>query len=233
MLQQTFMIEIFCGTATLSAVAKQYGMQNSIALDKIKKKGSKATIYVFDILNPKDRELLYHWLESDLLTWVHLAPVCGTCSRARQIPNGGPGPLRSDTFPMGLPGLTDVEQHRVTLANEMYEESCKIFEHCVSKGILVTMENPSNSLFWLTTPFLQLLQKVSIHFADMQMCMLGGQRPKWTRLASSFEAIAELNISCDKSHTHRCHGDAQLTPRGRKYLQQVWKRSIPESFASL
>ena len=35
------MIEIFSGTATLCSVAKQFGMVNSLALDKIRKRGSK------------------------------------------------------------------------------------------------------------------------------------------------------------------------------------------------
>ena len=34
-------------------------------------------------------ELLHYWLKSDLLVWVYRAPVCGLCSRARQIRNGG------------------------------------------------------------------------------------------------------------------------------------------------
>ena len=60
------MIEIFNGTATLCSVAKQCGLNSSLALDKVRKKGARATIFVFDILNPKDKELLYHWLESPL-----------------------------------------------------------------------------------------------------------------------------------------------------------------------
>ena len=76
MLEQTFMIEIFSGTATLSSVAKQNGTRNSMtldsmALDKVKKKGAKATTYVFDILISKDLEWLYNWLDSPLLAWVH------------------------------------------------------------------------------------------------------------------------------------------------------------------
>ena len=97
----------------------------------------------FDILDPKDGELLYHWLDANLLTWVHLAPVCGTFSRARQIPNGGQGRFAAMNARWGLPAP---QQQRVDVANEMYVESCKIFLHCVSKGILVTVENPSNSL---------------------------------------------------------------------------------------
>ena len=196
------MIEVFSGTATLTSVAKQFGMKSSMALDKVRKKGARATIYVFDLLDPKDRELLYHWINSGLLVWVHLAPVCGTCSRARQIKNGGPPPLRSEEFPMGLPGLDANQQLRVDLANAMYVESCKLFSHCVALGILVTLENPRRSLFWLTAPFVQLSEQLQIHFSDSQMCMLGGQRPKWTRLAASFEAITEMNVECDKNHVH-------------------------------
>ena len=44
------MIEVFSGTATLCSVAKQFGMSGSMALDKVRKKGAKATIFVFDLL---------------------------------------------------------------------------------------------------------------------------------------------------------------------------------------
>ena len=179
------MIEVFSGTATLTSVAKQVGMKSSMALDKVRKKGTRATICVFDLLNPKDKELLYHWIDSGLLVWVHLAPVCRTCSRARLIKNGGPPPLRSEEHPMGLPGLDSNQQLRVDLANAMYVESCKLFSHCVARGILVTLENPTRSLFWLTAPFVRLQGQQEIHFSDSQMCMFGGQRPKWTRLAAS------------------------------------------------
>lgn len=70
-----------------------------MALDKVRKKGAKATIFVFDLLNPEDRKLLYHWVDSPLVAWAHMAPVWGTYSRARQINNGGPRPLRSDDAP--------------------------------------------------------------------------------------------------------------------------------------
>ena len=110
-------------------------------------RGARSTTFVFDALNPKDRDLFYHWLESPLLVWVHMAPVCGTCSRARQIRNGGPRALRSDACPMG---------QRVELANEMYWESCRFFKQCCSRGFLVTFENASRSLFWKTDPFKQV-----------------------------------------------------------------------------
>lgn len=86
-----------------------------MALDKTRKHGAKATMFVFDLL-PKDRDLLY---ESPLLAWVQMAPVCSTYSRAREVRNGGPCLLHL----MGLPLLTRAERHRVNLANEMYAEA--------------------------------------------------------------------------------------------------------------
>ena len=56
---------------------------------------------------------------------------------------------------MGIDNLTPEEQRRVNLANDMYVQACLLFEHCNSKGILVTMENP---LVWLTDPFIKLQQ---------------------------------------------------------------------------
>ena len=31
---------------------------------------------------------------------------------------------------------------------------------------------------------------------------MGGPRPKWIKLAANFEAISEMDIACDSSHSH-------------------------------
>lgn len=196
------MIEVFSGTATLCSVSKFFGVENSIALDKIKKKASRATVFVFDVLKASDRELLYHWLQSPLVCWVHFAPVCGTCSRAREIDNGGPPPLRSEEFPMGLPSLSEDERARVHTANLLYHYACEIAIHCAELGLLITMENPSRSLYWLTDPFVSLAAVVALSYTNFQLRMLGGPRDKWTQIAANFSAIAELDIACDGNHPH-------------------------------
>ena len=206
MLNQCFMIELYSGTATLCSVAKQYGLDGFLALDKMRKRGARATIFVFDILNPKDRALLYHWLESPLLVWLHMAPVCGTCSRARQINNGGPRALRSDEHPVGIPELTPAEKIRVELANDMYWETCKLFSHCSLKGILVTLENPSRNLFWETDPFKQLQATMELHFSNRQMCMLGGARPNGHSLQLIFRQFPRWTLHVT-TLTVTCHGE--------------------------
>ena len=112
----------------------------------------------------------------------------------------------------------------------MYEESCKLFSHCTSKGILVTMENPTNSLFWKTDPFMRLVSQDDIYFASVQMCMLGGFRPKWTSIAANFPEISEFDIACDGHHTHLPWGKVR-TAEGKEILLQAWKQNIHGSFA--
>ena len=55
------------------------------------------------------------------------------------------------------------------------------------------MENPTNSLFWLTKPFEELQQFVKLFHSDSQMCMMGGMRLKWTRFVANFHSIEEMN----------------------------------------
>jgi len=123
------MIEIFAGAAVLCSVAKQLGMKNSIAVDKIKKQNARSTIYQLDLLSSRHRQLLEQWMLSGLLLWIHLAPVCGTASRARGIRrfHNDPKPLRSEDLPEGLPGLTPKELERVSLANRLFEAACDFF----------------------------------------------------------------------------------------------------------
>ena len=79
------MIEVFAGAAVLCSVAKQFGLKNSIAVDKVRKRSARSTIYQLDLLQERDKRLLEQWMLSGLLLWVHLAPVCGTASRAPDI----------------------------------------------------------------------------------------------------------------------------------------------------
>lgn len=79
------MIEIFAGGAVLCSIAKQLGLVDSLAIDKVRKKGVCSTIFQLDLTKESDQELLDEWLASPQLLWVHLAPVCGTASKAREI----------------------------------------------------------------------------------------------------------------------------------------------------
>ena len=204
-IEQLYMIEVFAGGAVLTSVAKQYGL-GGIAIDKIKKSNARCTIFQLDLLQQSDRELLEQWLLSPLLLWVHFAPVCGTASRAREIPRRGvanlPRPLRSLEFPLGLPSLEGDELKRVELANALFRYTCDLFALCVRRSILATMENPRGSYFWSTPFVLELMRIYPLYATDFQACMYGSMRDKWTRIVASFPEVLQMDLVCDRKHQH-------------------------------
>ena len=203
------MVEIFAGIAILCATAKQAGMSSSLetlAVDKLKKKACRSTIpqLQLNLCNRHHQALLEQWLQSPLIAWIHLAPVCGTASRAREIRrfDGDPKPLRSNEKPEELDFLTPVDAERVRIANELFAYACKLFHLACSRGILATMENPRSSYFWITKWVIELMVAWEIYCADFQVCMLGGTRDKWTRIVSNLSGITSLNLKCDRKHHH-------------------------------
>ena len=198
------MLEIFAGGAVLCSVAKQYGLTGSMAIDKVRKRSARSTIFQLDLMKKEDRVLLETWLSSPLVVWVHLAPVCGTASRARDIQRapGDPLPLRSIDEPHGLSTLQGVDLQRVTIANHLFEYACWLCEQCCIKGVLVTMENPKNSYFWITKWAIRLMLRFSLFCTDFQVCMYGGLRDKWTKIVANFAGVSQMDISCDRNHRH-------------------------------
>ena len=89
------MIEVFAGAAVLCATSKAAGLSGSIAVDKVRKRSARCSIFQLNLVDQRDQALLKQWVDSPLLAWIHLAPVCGTASRAREIPlfEGAPRPF--------------------------------------------------------------------------------------------------------------------------------------------
>ena len=105
-------IEIFCGSARVTASLKELGLTSCFGVDHDIRK-AVSTAKRLDLTLKSDQELLLQWLKSPLVVGIFIAPPCGTCSMARYIklrdasgrPMHGPVPLRSHQFPEGLPGL--------------------------------------------------------------------------------------------------------------------------------
>ena len=61
------------------------------------------------------------------------------------------------------------------------------------------------------------------------MCMMGGTRPKWTRLVANFNAIEELNVACDNSHQHQPWGKAK-DAHGQEVFATSLEAEYPRRF---
>ena len=137
---------------------------------------------------------------------MFLAPSCGTASAARNIQRADepdlPQPLRSHEFLDGLPDLQDTDFIKVDQSNILYDFSATVYDLCCRLNKLCVCENPRDSLYWETTPW------VDRQFSDRdcnqshQACAYGSSRPKWTKLTANFPEIHSVNGVCDGNHKH-------------------------------
>ena len=199
-----FGIEFCAVTGGLTAQLRKVGLTSSFGVDHKVKAGAKAPICCIDLTDEGGVKMAREWISHKNCVYCHYGIPCGTCSRAREIPleGGGPRPLRSPEFPQGLPGLTKSEQSRVEAANAVYATACQLILLCHQLNKLWTLEQPTNSLFWLTAFWRTIMEQCDPYFATLHHCMYGGQRAKSTTLAGNFSSLTKLSVECDRQHPH-------------------------------
>ncbi len=178
-LSDLLFMEIYAGSARLSSAMRDQQFE-VLAVDKTSERSSGFRIALFDITDPDQadelEELIKH--EAHRIIAIHLAPACGTASRAREkrlssLQKQGfkiPKPLRSQTQPMGVDGLSGLDKCRTEQANIVYEW----IDLCNQYDILCSVENPQNSLFW-EYPDVKAVTKDGFYTA-FHSCMHGGRR---------------------------------------------------------
>ena len=207
-------IELFAGSGRFTAALKANGVHSAFGVDH-KKLSSIAPIMLADLTTKAGQTLFMTWMDTPNLAGIFAAPPCGTCSLARNIkirgPKGvlvsGPIPLRSPKFPEGFPNLTGTILKRVLAANKLYGFLAKVVEKANQRNLIVVIENPRSSLFWLTKFFQRVKHLFS--FVAHQACAYGSERPKWTALAVNREAFHHLNQTCpgvSEEHHHKPWG---------------------------
>ena len=70
------------------------------------------------------------------------------------------------------------------------------------------IENPSSSLFWLTS-FWEQVPTDNLTVVDFQACAFRGKRPKWTRIVSNMAAMPSLYRLCPGCQDHAPWGRNQ------------------------
>ena len=210
-------LEIFAGSCRLSKVCRGAGLE-ALSVDKDVSRAENAVVANFDLCNSSQYNSLVALIRAERhrLVHAHVAPSCGTASKARERPVPGlpkdrqPRPLRSTDKPDGLGNLTTVEQTRVNSANASYDAATNIILLLVELGVSVSVENPKNSLYWLTSMTQRLFAAVpNGHFTIFDSCMHGGARDKATKFWSynprtpSINMFQSLALQCNKQHVHQ------------------------------
>ena len=230
-LNDIYVIELFAGTARLTKCLRKQGFQ-AMAFDRTSKRSEGQHILEADLSNREEVEALLSFLrlKADFIAFVHMAPPCGTASRARgkrlkflrshNIKE--PMPLRDDRFPDGFHWLSGSDKLRTEAANILYENTVLIAQTAIDLSIAICIENPSNSLMWKTSPFQRFFAtNPNLSFINFHNCAHGGTRDKKTCFVTSVDWFDKLEIYCDKQHAH-----ATWPVRGR------WPRQLPYSCRS-
>ncbi|CAK0813222.1 unnamed protein product, partial [Prorocentrum cordatum] len=137
----------------------------------------------YDLLSPQKRGLIRSWVRSGLVIGIHLGTPCNTWSRARDIPPG-PMPLRSDSFPLGLPNLSVKDQAKVDAGNVFMIFSAGLMHEAIRANIPASNENPQTSRLWLAPPFVRLLRSSAVSFTVTHFCQWGAPWRKATAFAT-------------------------------------------------
>ena len=168
-------------------------MTSSFGIDCVKFNNPRSPIVILDLLSPEGERLLWHYLDNELVIGLWMAPPCGTSSKARQIANGGPLPLRSDLLPDGFDNLSTKDKDRVSKANLLYILTSRLADFAFSNGLFFFVENPFTSIYWKTSAFRSIEKLDMIFFQAHSACAYGSKRPKKTMVASN---IPEVEMLC-------------------------------------
>ena len=210
-------LEIFSGSGNLSSSVKDCGIA-VYAVDNKTRRHSQVAIHALDLTKQSDIAVLLDLACHANIASAHLAPPCGTSSRARERPLPQSlshikvikaEPLRSTARPLGLEGLSGLDAIRVGAANKLYALTVVVFLILHVRDAAVSVENPSSSHFWAAVSSLlaehSWLQDLWSLMEDntFQSCMYGSDRDKWTTIKATKGLYTAICKQCDGSHSHR------------------------------
>ena len=204
-LEGCYAVELFCGTAGLTACIRTL-FPDSFGIDH-KVKQPKSQVICLDLQKPEIQKMVMQWVSDPKCVWVHFGIPCGTASRARERrmskTHFGPRPMRSKHFPNGLPPhlLSQNSRDRLRAANRLYHFMQKLILSLPSTTVW-TIENPLRSWLWKTSYFQEIEEQTKVLFFQFDMCMFGGKRLKRTGIATNCENLASYAIQCDGLHEH-------------------------------
>ena len=169
-----------CGCAELTSQLIKIGF-DGIGVDyKGNKDRPRAPTINADLATQHGRSTVSELLRDPRVQYVSFAPPCGTASRARErklkvaASNKGwkvPVPLRSDAKPEGLETLDEEDWQRVHTANVIYCFIAEVIKDLDARGVQWTIENPTNSIMWLTKWLVDLRSAVEVKMVTFQHCM--------------------------------------------------------------
>ena len=226
-------IELCSGCGILSASVMAAGFNVMPVDHDHNKHKTKVKTFNLDLTKESSWSTLKHIVKNCVVIAVHMAPPCGTCSRAREIKLSqhwhGPQPLRDARYPYGVPAMSPNDRLRVELANTLYMHMCNFCEFLNAMQVPWTMENPTNSWLW-ELPCMQQLIKDSF-FTTFHSCAYGGARYKSTSFLTNNAVFLSFCRQCDGMHEHLAWGFDTVTQQFSTALEAEYPKQLCEEYA--
>ena len=103
-------------------------------------------------------------LLSGKVSWIWLAPPCGSFSPLRNLDKGGP--LRPSGNPMG-----DEANPEIALGNRLWRRALQLAWLCYKHGIYFMLEHPRDSKAWLLPETQNLWSQHGVFAVQLDWCM--------------------------------------------------------------
>ena len=146
--------------------------------------------------------------EDQLAQLMHFAPNCATFSRAREIPlpnvKNPPIPLRSDTFPTGIPSELAKLSHKARKRLEADTEMAVMAaERCLVRhraGRLFSLEHPGRSIALELPEWAKLREEPGVFCSFYHTCMFeGSRRRKFQVLIHNLPELRGIEKLCESA----------------------------------
>ena len=197
---QLIFLEIFSGTAQLSACAKDVGFL-IYPVDHHKHRAAKASIVPLDLTQPAAQNNLISMLCSANIGAAHIASPCG----ARPFEDQ---PFRSPEQPLGVEHLSGSNAAMVARANRLYAFVLFMTIILLARNCIVSQESTPHAPMWLVIEHYLLLHPALRPWWDrlednlFQNCLWGSATDHWTNWRGTLGLFTALRRTSALTQEH-------------------------------
>ena len=154
----------------------------------------------FNLLDPGFFMVVLGLILEGWVAVLHLGPPCSSFSMA--FNRFSSQRIRSSQFPAGLENLTDAQEAKVRLGNELAQVALSLARAQMKAGRWFQLEQPASSLMLHLPSFKDLIKDTNVFMAVRCVCADGAPWMKPTAIIANSKHILNLNARCPGCKSH-------------------------------